>query len=73
MVQWVKNPAAAVWVAVEAWIQSPWIQAQWGKGSSIAAAMAQTQSLAWERPYAVGAAIRKKMHAPWCLQQRYFQ
>ena len=30
------------------------------KGSSIAAVVAQIQSLAWELPYAVGVAVKKK-------------
>lgn len=33
----------------EAWVRSP-ARAWWMKGSSIAAAAAQIQSLAWERP-----------------------
>lgn len=34
--------------------------AQWAKGSGIAAAVAQTQSLVQELPYAVGVAIKLK-------------
>jgi len=34
--------------------------AQWDKGSSVAAAGAWIQSLAWELPYAVGVAVKKK-------------
>ena len=36
--------------------------AQWGKGSEGAPAVAEIQSLAWELPYAVDAAIKKKLH-----------
>ena len=44
--QWVKNPTAASWVAVEAWDQSP---AQCGgfKGSAVATAVAQVTAAAW--------------------------
>ena len=34
--------------------------AQCLKGSSVAAAMARIQSLAWELPHAVGAAVKRK-------------
>ena len=34
--------------------------AQWVKGSGIAAPVARIQSLAWELPYAVGAAINNR-------------
>ena len=34
---------------------------QWVKGSGITAAVAQIQSLAWELPHAVGAAIKKNL------------
>ena len=34
--------------------------AQWVKGSSVAATVAQIQSLAWGLPYVMGAAMKKK-------------
>ena len=33
---------------------------QWVEGSGVAATVAQSQSLAWELSYAVGAALQKK-------------
>ena len=54
MAQWVKNPTAAALVTTESLLGL----AQRVKGSSVAAAVvqvaavAQTQSLAWELPYA---------------------
>ena len=36
--------------------------AQWVKGSDVAAAVAQIQSLAPERPYVMGAVVKKAMH-----------
>lgn len=60
MVQWVKNPTVATWVAAQAQVLSPARH----KGSGIAvtyvAGVAGTQSLARELPYAVGVAIIKK-------------
>ena len=57
MVQWVKNPASAALVPVEVRVQSP-APEQWVKGSGVAAAVAQIQSLAQELPYAAGVAIK---------------
>ena len=44
---------------MEAKVQS---LAWWVKGSGIAAAVARIQSLAWELPYAMGAAIKMKLN-----------
>ena len=57
--QWVKKLTAAVWVAVEARIQSP-AQCSELKLSCVAAAVAWIQTLAQELPYAVGATLKKK-------------
>ena len=68
MFQWVKNPAAMAWVAVEAQFQSL-TPVQWVKGSGIAKAVvwvtaaAQIQSMAWEFPSASGAAIKEQTTA----------
>ena len=52
--QWVKNPIAATWVTVEAWVQFP-RPVQWVKDSAlpqlIGTPLAQTESLAWELPH----------------------
>ena len=54
----VKNLTAAALVAVEAWLD-PWLcPIQWVKGSGVAPAAAQIQSLAWELPYALSAVIK---------------
>ena len=50
---------AATQIAAEVESSIPSL-AQWVKGSNVAAAVAQIQSLAWESPYATGAAIKKK-------------
>ena len=43
-------------------------QVQWDKGSGIVAAMAWTQSLAWETPYTTGMVIKKKKNSDvWTL------
>ena len=60
MVQWVKNSTAAAGVTVE--VQARSTEAQWVKESGIASAgigkaVAQTQSLAREFPYAMDMAI----------------
>ena len=34
---------------------------QWVKGSGVAAAVAQIQSLAWELPYNMGVAMKKRI------------
>ena len=49
MAQWVKNPTEAARVPTEARV----------KGSRVAEVSAQIQSLAWELPRAVGAAIKQ--------------
>ena len=54
MAQWVKNPVAAAQMTEYMWVQSP---AQWVKGSGVAAAAAQVQSLASELPSAVSMTI----------------
>lgn len=54
LAQWVKNPNASAWVAVEAQVRSP---AQWLKESI---AVAWIQSLDQELPFATGTAIKKK-------------
>ena len=61
MAQWVKNPTATAQVTVEVWpstlaqyIPGP---VHWVKGSSIAAAVVQIQSLAQELPYTAGTTI----------------
>ena len=63
VVQYVKNLTEVAWVAVEAWVQSP-AQHSGLIGSRTAAVqtvtVARTQSLAWELPYAVGVAIKKR-------------
>ena len=58
MVQWAKNLTATVQVTAETQVPS---LAQCGgvKGSGFATVMALIQSLAWEVPYAEGAAIKK--------------
>ena len=59
MAQWGKNLTVMVQVTVEEWVRSPaWCNGL--KGSSIATAMAQIQSLAQELPYATGADIKFK-------------
>ena len=60
MVQWIKNPIAATWVAMEAWVLSL-APEQWLKGASTAAALAQIQALVQELPCASSAAIKKYM------------
>ena len=45
VVQWVKNLAAAAWVAVET---GSVLSGQWVKGTGDAAAVVPIQSLAWE-------------------------
>ena len=37
---------------------------KWVKGFSVASAVAQIQSLAWELPYAVGVAVKKISQIP---------
>ena len=56
--KWVKNPTTAIQVSVggSCLIASP---VQWVKGSSVAEAVAWSQSLAWEFPYALAVAIKK--------------
>ena len=46
--------------------------AQWIKGSSLATAVAQIRSLAWEFPYVSGVAIKKKksLGVPIMVQQK---
>lgn len=57
--QWIKNPAAVALGSIPS-------LAQWVKGCSVATAVAQIQSLAWELPYAFSAAIKKKKkNADW--------
>ena len=59
MMQQVKNLTAVTRVAEEVQVPSP----AWStvlKGSGIATALAQIQSLAQKIPYAMGAAIKKK-------------
>ena len=54
-----QNMTAVAWVSAELWVQSlAWHSGL--KGSGVAAAVAQIQFLAWELPYAKGAAIKKK-------------
>ena len=60
MVQWVKNPTAVALVTAEVWVPAP-RPAQWVKGSGVAAAVAQIQSLAWGLPYAKSVAVKKKI------------
>ena len=55
---WVENPIAVAQVAAEAWVQS-W-PGTVGKRISVATAVAQIQSLAWELPYTAGAALQKR-------------
>ena len=50
MAQWVKNPTAVSWMAVEARLKDPLLPA----------ALAQIQPLAQELPYAGDAVIKKK-------------
>ena len=63
VVQWVKNLTAVTLVAGEVQVQS-WLE-QWVKGSGVATAAAWVavgtwiQSLAWELPYALDAALKK--------------
>ena len=57
MVQWIKNLTAVAWVTSKARVLSLACYI-WLKESSIAAAW--IQSLAWELPYAMGAAIEKR-------------
>ena len=67
MAQWVKNPTEAAQVAAEMQVQS---LAQCNGLKALAlpqlqhrlAVMAQIQSLAWELPYAMVVAIKKKAH-----------
>lgn len=65
MVQWVKNQAAVAWVIEVAWVQSP-DRSRGLKDLAVATAMKQVagedqiQSLAWEPPYAMEAAITIK-------------
>ena len=54
VVQWVKNPTAAVQITAE----EVTVLAQWAKGSGIIAAVAWIQSLAQELLYAVGVAVK---------------
>ena len=56
MAQWIKNLAQ---VTAEMWVRSL-CPARWVKGSSVATAAAQIQSLTQEPPSAPRAAIRKK-------------
>ena len=54
-----QNMTAVAWVSAELWVQSlAWHSGL--KGSGVAAAVAQIQSLAQELPCAVGVAIKKK-------------
>ena len=57
MAQWVKKPAAAARVTMEVGVQSP-ARCSGLKGSSVATAVAQIQSLAQELPYDMGAALK---------------
>ena len=59
VVQWVKILAVVAGgrCGGESSIPSP---AQWVKGSGITASAAWIQSLAWELPYAMGVAIKRK-------------
>ena len=61
MVQWVKNPTAVVEVVAELCVCSS-AQHSGLKGvkSIVATAAARIQSLAWELPYAMAAAKKKK-------------
>ena len=65
MAQWVKNLTAATSVTARGVGSAPGL-AQQVKGSGVATAaswvtaVARIQFLAWELPYAVGAAIKKK-------------
>ena len=69
MAQWVKNLTRLIPVVVEARVLSlaqptqPSLLglAQWVIGSGAATAVAQIQSLAWELPYSMSAAIKKKI------------
>ena len=54
VVQWVKNLSGVAWVAAEAQVWIPSL-VQWVKGSSV-----WIQSLAWELPYVIDVAIKKK-------------
>ena len=64
MVQWIKNPTAAAWIAMEVQIRSPawfsglWIQCchSYGMGRSCSG----IQSLALGLPYAASAALKTK-------------
>ena len=58
MAQGFKNLTTVAWVAMEAPVQSP---VQWVKGTGVAIALAWIGSLAWECPYAAGAAINNKI------------
>ena len=68
MVQWVKHLPAVVQVAEEAWVPSP----AWCNGLKGSAWLqlwfiaAEVRSLAWELPYAVGVAIKKKRKKTHC-------
>ena len=55
--QWVKN---LQWLRLCGGVGSIPGPAQWVKGSGVATAVAQIQSLAWELSYAMGAAIGEK-------------
>ena len=57
--QWVKHPTAAAQICCRAMgvIPGP---AQWVKGSRVATAAVQIQSLVQELPYAMGAAVKLK-------------
>ena len=59
MAHWVENLTAVAWVMAEALVQYL-AQCSGLKGSLIAIALAQIQSLAQELPYAVCAAKKKK-------------
>ena len=62
MAKWIKNPTEAGCRGTNLIL----ILVQWAKASDVAtdvaqvAAVAQIQSLAWEPPYAMGSAIKKK-------------
>ena len=59
MAQWVENPTAAAQVTVEGWVL--FLAQRSGLKDLVlpqVKTVAQIQSLAWERPYAVGVAIK---------------
>lgn len=58
MAQWTKIPCSGLGCRGDVGLLPG--AAQWGKGSSIVTAVAQTQSLAEELPYAMGAAVNKQ-------------